>query len=108
MKLTPADNLIYKFNTKGKQNLSISSFSQFLMAFWFFSLLFFLIYSKSSAELITALPGQPANVAFKQYSGYIATDSQHGRALFYYFVEAESADPLSLPLTLWLNGGNIF
>ncbi|KAJ4707492.1 Carboxypeptidase [Melia azedarach] len=75
------------------------------MAFWFFSLLFFLIYSKSSAELIAALPGQPANVAFKQYSGYIATDSQHGRALFYYFVEAESADPLSLPLTLWLNGG---
>lgn len=26
--------------------------------------------------------------------------------LFYYFVEAQSADHLSLPLTLWPNGGS--
>ncbi|TXG59153.1 hypothetical protein EZV62_016982 [Acer yangbiense] len=60
------------------------------------------------AELITALPGQPTNVSFKQHSGYInVTDAHHGstRALFYYFVEAQSPDPVSLPLTLWLNGG---
>ncbi|RVW71661.1 hypothetical protein VitviT2T_022590 [Vitis vinifera] len=69
------------------------------------SFFLFQLYSKSFAELITALPGQPANVSFKQYSGYIATDDQHGRALFYYFVEAETAHPLSRPLTLWLNGG---
>ncbi|XP_031287339.1 serine carboxypeptidase-like 46 isoform X1 [Pistacia vera] len=76
------------------------------MAFWFlFSLLFFSFYSKSCAELITALPGQPANVSFKQYSGNIVTDAKDGRALFYYFVEAQSPYPLSLPLTLWLNGG---
>ncbi|KAJ0100181.1 hypothetical protein Patl1_22144 [Pistacia atlantica] len=76
------------------------------MAFWFFFfLLFFSFYSKSCAELITALPGQPANVSFKQYSGNIVTDAKDGRALFYYFVEAQSPDPLSLPLTLWLNGG---
>ncbi|XP_050271498.1 serine carboxypeptidase-like 46 isoform X1 [Quercus robur] len=74
------------------------------MAFWFFVLIFS-FYSKSSAEVITALPGQPTNVSFKQFSGYITTDSQHGRALFYYFVEAKSASPLSRPLTLWLNGG---
>ncbi|MBA0781144.1 hypothetical protein Gotri_002099 [Gossypium trilobum] len=54
-------------------------------------------------ELIKALPGQPA----KQYSGYILTQPQHGRALFYYFVEADSANPLAHPLTLWLNGGNL-
>ncbi|KAK6913212.1 Peptidase S10, serine carboxypeptidase [Dillenia turbinata] len=51
----------------------------------------------SVAELITSLPGQPPNVSFKQYSGYIVTNAQQGRALFYYFVEAESADPLSCP-----------
>lgn len=60
---------------------------------------------RSSAELITALPGQPTNVSFKQHSGYIITDAQHGRALFYYFVEADASNPLSHPLTLWLNGG---
>ncbi|TXG59152.1 hypothetical protein EZV62_016981 [Acer yangbiense] len=77
-----------------------------MAAIWFFSLLFlFFFYNSSTAELITALPGQPANVAFKQHSGYIVTDAQHGRALFYYFVEADSPNPLSLPLTLWLNGG---
>ena len=74
------------------------------MAFWFFVLIFS-FYSKSSAKVITALPGQPTNVSFKQYSDYITTDAQHGRALFYYFVEAESTKPLSQPLTLWLNGG---
>nr|XP_023874435.1 serine carboxypeptidase-like 46 [Quercus suber] len=74
------------------------------MAFWIFVLIFS-FYSKSSAEVITALPGQPTNVSFRQFSGYITTDARHGRALFYYFVEAKSAKPLSRPLTLWLNGG---
>ncbi|XP_075078451.1 serine carboxypeptidase-like 46 [Nicotiana tabacum] len=60
---------------------------------------------KSSAELITSLPGQPPNIFFKQYSGYIVTNAQHGRALFYYFVDADSENAASLPLTVWLNGG---
>ncbi|CAI9092711.1 OLC1v1028029C1 [Oldenlandia corymbosa var. corymbosa] len=64
-----------------------------------------LLSSRASAELITSLPGQPANSPFKQYSGYIVTDAQHGRALFYYFVEAKAENPSALPLTLWLNGG---
>ncbi|XP_030517886.2 serine carboxypeptidase-like 45 [Rhodamnia argentea] len=59
----------------------------------------------STAELITKLPGQPDGVSFKQHSGYIATDSRLGHALFYYFVEADASDPLSYPLTLWLAGG---
>ncbi|KAG8498886.1 hypothetical protein CXB51_005341 [Gossypium anomalum] len=61
--------------------------------------------SDASCEVIKGLPGQPANVGFKQYSGYILVQPQHGRALFYYFVEADSANPLAHPLTLWLNGG---
>ncbi|XXG40263.1 hypothetical protein AAC387_Pa01g1027 [Persea americana] len=72
---------------------------------WVINLLAISFLSKSLAELITSLPNQPSNISFKQYSGYITTDTIHGRALFYYFVEANVADPLSRPLTLWLNGG---
>ncbi|MCD9645834.1 hypothetical protein HAX54_035130 [Datura stramonium] len=74
---------------------------------WFciFTIFSSLLYYKSSAELITSLPGQPPNIFFKQYSGYIVTNSQKGRALFYYFVEADSENAASLPLTVWFNGG---
>ncbi|XWS30290.1 hypothetical protein CRYUN_Cryun24cG0104100 [Craigia yunnanensis] len=75
------------------------------MALWFFSLLFFLFCSNYWAELIPFLPGQHKNASFNQYSGYIVTDALHGRALFYYFVEAESNTDELKPLTLWLNGG---
>ncbi|MCO5612636.1 hypothetical protein L7F22_066905 [Adiantum nelumboides] len=57
------------------------------------------------ADLIDALPEQPAGVApFKQYGGYVTVDASAGRALYYYFVEAETS-PSSSPLTVWLNGG---
>ncbi|KAJ6926883.1 hypothetical protein NC651_011088 [Populus alba x Populus x berolinensis] len=67
----------------------------FLMASWFISFFFILLCSKSCAKLITSSPGQPGNVSLKRYSGYILIDAKHGRALLYYFVAAESADPLS-------------
>ncbi|XP_050245224.1 serine carboxypeptidase-like 45 isoform X1 [Quercus robur] len=54
-------------------------------------------------DKITSLPGQP-QVSFQQFSGYISVDEKQNRALFYYFVEAES-QPGSKPLVLWLNGG---
>ncbi|CAA0807557.1 Serine carboxypeptidase-like 40 [Striga hermonthica] len=54
------------------------------------------------ADKIKALPGQPP-VTFSQYSGHVTVDAEAGRALFYYFVEAEN--PTSKPLVLWLNGG---
>ncbi|KAK8622720.1 hypothetical protein V6N13_117624 [Hibiscus sabdariffa] len=54
-------------------------------------------------DQIAILPGQP-NVNFRQFSGYINVDSNAGRNLFYYFVEAEN-DPLNQPLTIWLSGG---
>ncbi|KAL4317838.1 hypothetical protein GQ457_18G025460 [Hibiscus cannabinus] len=76
---------------------------QSLACFTVISCLF--LVSRVSAELITRLPAQPAIVSFKQYSGYIVTDAKHGRALFYYFVEVDAADPLLHPLTLWFNGG---
>ncbi|KAK4477054.1 hypothetical protein RD792_016256 [Penstemon davidsonii] len=54
------------------------------------------------ADKITILPGQPI-VNFTQYSGYVTVDPTAGRALFYYFAEAE--DSSTQPLVLWLNGG---
>lgn len=56
------------------------------------------------ADKISALPGQPPDVNFQQYSGYINVDQSTGKSLFYYFVEA-SADAAKKPLVLWLNGG---
>lgn len=57
----------------------------------------------SNNDMISSLPGQPP-VGFKQYAGYIPVDEKGQRALFYYFVEAET-DPQTKPLVLWLNGG---
>lgn len=54
-------------------------------------------------DKIVSLPGQP-QVSFQQYAGYITIDEKQQRALFYYFVEAET-EPATKPLVLWLNGG---
>ncbi|GMI67329.1 serine carboxypeptidase-like 45 [Hibiscus trionum] len=56
------------------------------------------------ADRIVRLPGQPFNLSFQQFSGYVPVDYKKHKALFYYFVEAET-DPASKPLVLWLNGG---
>ncbi|KAH9321515.1 hypothetical protein KI387_016154, partial [Taxus chinensis] len=55
-------------------------------------------------DRINVLPGQPSNVNFAQYSGYINVDKKAGRALFYWLIEATD-DAQSKPLLLWLNGG---
>ncbi|KAA8520205.1 hypothetical protein F0562_014461 [Nyssa sinensis] len=54
-------------------------------------------------DRIKRLPGQP-HVGFHQYGGYVTVDKSAGRALYYYFVEAQHSKK-SLPLLLWLNGG---
>lgn len=57
-------------------------------------------------DRITYLPGQPQNVGFDQYSGYVTVNQQNGRALFYWLTEVpKERDPNSRPLVLWLNGG---
>ena len=57
-------------------------------------------------DRIERLPGQP-KVEFSQYGGYVTVDKSAGRALYYYFVESEKKKSNeSLPLLLWLNGGN--
>ena len=54
-------------------------------------------------DRIERLPGQD-QVNFSQYGGYVTVDKSAGRALYYYFVEAQHSKD-SLPLLLWLNGG---
>ncbi|KAF8395811.1 hypothetical protein HHK36_019765 [Tetracentron sinense] len=54
-------------------------------------------------DMIEKLPGQP-HVEFTQYGGYVTVDESAGRALYYYFAEAEHSKH-SRPLLLWLNGG---
>ncbi|XP_021618819.1 serine carboxypeptidase-like 28 [Manihot esculenta] len=57
-------------------------------------------------DRITRLPGQPPNVNFSQYSGYITVDPSAGRALFYWLIEVhKTVKPNLQPLVLWLNGG---
>lgn len=62
------------------------------------------------ADKITRLPGQPNDVKFDQYAGYVTVDPQVGRALFYYFVETpkKSFGKNKKPLVLWLNGGTFY
>ncbi|OMP03018.1 Peptidase S10, serine carboxypeptidase [Corchorus olitorius] len=53
---------------------------------------------------IDKLPGQPAEVNVKQFSGYIDVDKDSGRSFFYYLVQP-AKQPSNLPLTIWLTGG---
>ena len=57
------------------------------------------------SDRIRELPGQPPNVDFSQYSGYVTVNPARGRALFYWLVEAMPAAGPIAPLVLWLNGG---
>lgn len=56
-------------------------------------------------DRIEKLPGQP-DVNFSQYGGYVTVNESAGRAFYYYFAEAQHSKE-SLPLLLWLNGGNL-
>lgn len=56
------------------------------------------------SDRIIDLPGQPSTPSISHFSGYITVNENHGRALFYWFFEAQS-QPSNKPLLLWLNGG---
>ncbi|KAK1323066.1 hypothetical protein QJS10_CPA02g01370 [Acorus calamus] len=60
--------------------------------------------SQQEMDRVSQLPGQDFNVNFASYAGFVTVDEVAGRALFYWFFEAEN-DPASKPLVLWLNGG---
>ena len=62
------------------------------------------IFDVQEADRVEKLPGQPAEVGFRHFSGYVTVNETHGRALFYWLFEA-THDIAKKPLVLWLNGG---
>ncbi|XP_030472849.1 serine carboxypeptidase-like 33 [Syzygium oleosum] len=58
----------------------------------------------SESDRVINLPGQPSAPSISHFSGYITVNEAHGRALFYWFFEAQS-QPSQRPLLLWFNGG---
>ncbi|CAD6247007.1 unnamed protein product [Miscanthus lutarioriparius] len=62
------------------------------------------VFDRQEADRVDTLPGQPSEVGFQQFAGYVTANESHGRALFYWFFEA-THDVENKPLVLWLNGG---
>ncbi|KAL6603362.1 hypothetical protein ACP70R_043723 [Stipagrostis hirtigluma subsp. patula] len=62
------------------------------------------VFDRQQADRVEALPGQPSEVGFRQFAGYVTVNETRGRALFYWFFEA-ARDVEKKPLVLWLNGG---
>ncbi|GJN00207.1 hypothetical protein PR202_ga17621 [Eleusine coracana subsp. coracana] len=62
------------------------------------------VFDRQQADRVESLPGQPSDVGFRHFAGYVTVNETHGRALFYWFFEA-THDVHKKPLVLWLNGG---
>ncbi|TVU21048.1 hypothetical protein EJB05_30659 [Eragrostis curvula] len=60
--------------------------------------------NEQDGDRVRFLPGQPRSPPVSQFSGYVTVNQRNGRALFYWFFEAQSS-PAQKPLLLWLNGG---
>ncbi|XP_039836694.1 serine carboxypeptidase-like 26 isoform X2 [Panicum virgatum] len=60
--------------------------------------------NQRDADRVARLPGQPESPSVSQFAGYVTVNERHGRALFYWFFEAQTT-PEEKPLLLWLNGG---
>jgi len=55
-------------------------------------------------DLITNLPGLSYDPGFKQFSGYLTVDKEHGRNIHYWYVESQGS-PSEDPVVYWTNGG---
>ncbi|KAK3244422.1 hypothetical protein CYMTET_45960 [Cymbomonas tetramitiformis] len=60
--------------------------------------------SAALSDEISALPGLSQTISFKQFSGYLEVNKDHGKNIFYWFVESQN-DPVNDPVLLWTNGG---
>ena len=60
---------------------------------------------QQDADRVARLPGQPGSRSVSQFPGNVTVIERHGRALFYWFFEAQTP-PVKPPL-LWLNGGRL-
>ena len=60
---------------------------------------------EQEGDRVAFLPGQPRSPPVSQFAGYVTVNEHNGRALFYWFFEAQTT-PEEKPLLLWLNGGH--
>ncbi|KAL6850088.1 hypothetical protein ACP4OV_020715 [Aristida adscensionis] len=60
--------------------------------------------SEQDGDRVGFLPGQQRSPPVSQFAGYVTVNERNGRALFYWFFEAQES-PAHKPLLLWLNGG---
>ncbi|CAI8608252.1 unnamed protein product [Vicia faba] len=60
--------------------------------------------SAPESAIVTQIPGFNGTIPSKHYAGYVTVDENHGRSLYYYFVESQG-NPSQDPVVLWLNGG---
>ncbi|GAB6023871.1 hypothetical protein CHUAL_008609 [Chamberlinius hualienensis] len=61
------------------------------------------ILAAPAEDVVVNLPGLPSQPTFNQYAGYL--DATAGKHFFYWFTEAQNADPVTAPLVFWFNGG---
>lgn len=79
----------------------------------YFSLIYLTVFflrsikATQESDRVFNLPGQPTAPLISHFAGYITVNEQNGRALFYWFFEAQTL-PSKRPLLLWLNGGPLF
>ena len=59
---------------------------------------------EQEGDRVRFLPLQPSRPPVSQFAGYVTVNERNGRALFYWFFEAQTSPPQK-PLLLWLNGG---
>lgn len=80
---------------------------------WLSCVTIFLVLEQASVESADAtqrvqrLPGQPP-VRFEQYAGYVIVNEEKGRAIFYWFIEADHKKAATMPVSFWFNGGANF
>ncbi|KAJ1698575.1 hypothetical protein LUZ63_007087 [Rhynchospora breviuscula] len=88
---------------QGCYSFFYASFALSFFVFFYFLACTIAAVDEQELDMISALPGQPP-VAFRQFSGYVTVNKEHGRALFYWLTEA-TGHAEKKPLVLWLNGG---
>ncbi|XP_024400260.1 serine carboxypeptidase 24 isoform X2 [Physcomitrium patens] len=92
---------MFKMGTMSKKNA---------FSLWLSCVTIFLVLEQASVESADAtqrvqrLPGQPP-VRFEQYAGYVIVNEEKGRAIFYWFIEADHKKAATMPVSFWFNGG---
>lgn len=67
-------------------------------------LLFVRVVTQDNPDKITSLPGQPNDIPFDIYGGYVTVNAKNQRKLYYFLAEAQKTAETK-PLILWQTGG---